>query len=200
MIAIIFPERGMPSRDGSSGRPDYVPGICTHRPSLCSIGCCIEFFQGYGVKLAFLCPSRGWPKLCNMQQLESIKVVTRLPKGNLRQDHSLPISARPHSPHTSCSAQNVGTCSSFGLPPFAVVGCLEERELVFGVRSGRRGVVLAVENRSVRLITKQKQACPVLTACLKSIVFTTFPPKIENTTTLFERRSTQQVIPWSVLR
>ena len=133
----------MPSRDGSSGRPDYVPGICTHRPSLCSIGCCIEFFQGYGVKLAFLCPSRGWPKLCNMQQLESIKVVTRLPKGNLRQDHSLPISARPHSPHTSCSAQNVGTCSSFGLPPFAVVGCLEERELVFSAeweRRERRGV------------------------------------------------------------
>lgn len=29
---------------------------------------------------------------------------------------------------------------------------------------------------------KNTQACPVLTACLKSIVFTTFPPKIETKT------------------
>ncbi len=42
MIAIIRLERGMPSRGGSSDRLDYVPAICTHRPSLPPIGYEIE--------------------------------------------------------------------------------------------------------------------------------------------------------------
>jgi len=33
-LAIILLERGMPSRCASSERIDYVPAICTHRPSL----------------------------------------------------------------------------------------------------------------------------------------------------------------------
>ena len=33
-LAIILLERGMPSRCASSKRIDYVPAICTHRPSL----------------------------------------------------------------------------------------------------------------------------------------------------------------------
>ena len=37
MIAIICLERGMPSRGASSERPDFVPALCTHRPSLLPI-------------------------------------------------------------------------------------------------------------------------------------------------------------------
>lgn len=33
-LAIILHERGMPSRCASSKHIDYVPAICTHRPSL----------------------------------------------------------------------------------------------------------------------------------------------------------------------
>ncbi len=48
MIAIICLERGMPSNGGSSDHPDYVPAICTHRPSLLPIGCKIEVLGGCG--------------------------------------------------------------------------------------------------------------------------------------------------------
>jgi hypothetical protein len=46
MIAIICLERGMPSKGGSSDRPDYVPVICTHRPSLLPIGFGTEILGG----------------------------------------------------------------------------------------------------------------------------------------------------------
>ena len=34
MIAIIRLQRGIPSKHESSARVDYVPALCTHRPSL----------------------------------------------------------------------------------------------------------------------------------------------------------------------
>jgi len=37
MIVIIRLERGIPSKCGSSARADYVPALCTHRPSLLPI-------------------------------------------------------------------------------------------------------------------------------------------------------------------
>jgi hypothetical protein len=37
MIVIIHLQRGMPSKRGSSTRIDYVPALCTHRPSLLPI-------------------------------------------------------------------------------------------------------------------------------------------------------------------
>jgi hypothetical protein len=42
MIAIIRLERGIPSKRESSARVDYVPALCTHRPSLLPIGCSDE--------------------------------------------------------------------------------------------------------------------------------------------------------------
>ena len=38
MIVIIRLERGIPSKCESSARADYVPALCTHRPSLLPIG------------------------------------------------------------------------------------------------------------------------------------------------------------------
>ena len=37
IIAIIDHERGIPSKRESSARVDYVPALCTHRPSLLPI-------------------------------------------------------------------------------------------------------------------------------------------------------------------
>jgi hypothetical protein len=43
MIAIIHLKRGMPSKRKSSACTDYVPALCTHRPSLLPIGWFSEF-------------------------------------------------------------------------------------------------------------------------------------------------------------
>lgn len=37
-------ERGIPSKRESSARVDYVPALCTHRPSLLPIGWSGEIF------------------------------------------------------------------------------------------------------------------------------------------------------------
>ena len=42
MVAIIDLERGIPSKRESPARVDYVPALCTHRPSLLPIGWLIE--------------------------------------------------------------------------------------------------------------------------------------------------------------
>ena len=42
----IHHERGMPCNWGSSGPNEYVPGSCTHRPSLSVMDCAVELFRG----------------------------------------------------------------------------------------------------------------------------------------------------------
>ena len=75
MIAIICLERGMSSKRVSSGRVDYVPVICTHRPSLLPIGLCVEFF---GADLSNGFAFGLYAKLNDIRKLEEAKVVTRL--------------------------------------------------------------------------------------------------------------------------
>ncbi len=48
MIEIIHLQRGMPSKRESSARIDYVPALCTHRPSLLPIE---RFSESRGVLL-----------------------------------------------------------------------------------------------------------------------------------------------------
>ena len=76
IIAIIDHERGIPSKCESSARVDYVPALCTHRPSLLPIEWFSEIFG--------LAPSRlnggdGAEKLLKLDHLEEVKVVTRFP-------------------------------------------------------------------------------------------------------------------------
>ena len=76
IIAIIDHERGIPSKRESSARVDYVPALCTHRPSLLPIEWFSEIFG--------LAPSRphgsvGAEKLLKLDHLEEVKVVTRFP-------------------------------------------------------------------------------------------------------------------------
>ena len=51
IIAIIDLERGIPSKRESSARVDYVPALCTHRPSLLPIGRLGEAFGLRGVRV-----------------------------------------------------------------------------------------------------------------------------------------------------
>ena len=44
MVAIVDLERGIPSKRESSARADYVPALCTHRPSLLPIEWLSESF------------------------------------------------------------------------------------------------------------------------------------------------------------
>ena len=77
IIAIIDHERGIPSKRESSARVDYVPALCTHRPSLLPI----EWFS----EISGLAPTRlleaalDAEKLLKLYHLEEVKVVTRFP-------------------------------------------------------------------------------------------------------------------------
>jgi hypothetical protein len=66
----------MPSRHESSARADYVPALCTHRPSLLPIEWLSE---------ALGLAQEGWQRppragnLVKLGHLEEVKVVTRFP-------------------------------------------------------------------------------------------------------------------------
>ena len=74
----------MPSKRVSSACVDYVPALCTHRPSLLPIEWLSE---------AFGLAQRGRQrplragKLSKLGHLEEVKVVTRSPLVNQRRDH-----------------------------------------------------------------------------------------------------------------
>ena len=76
IIAIIDNERGIPSKCESSARVDYVPALCTHRPSLLPIEWFSEIF---GLAQSRPNGSDGAEKLLKLDHLEEVKVVTRFP-------------------------------------------------------------------------------------------------------------------------
>ena len=66
----------MPSKRESSARVDYVPALCTHRPSLLPIEWLSEAF---GLDLGCWQRPLGSEKLSKLGHLEEVKVVTRFP-------------------------------------------------------------------------------------------------------------------------
>ena len=66
----------MPSKRESSARVDYVPALCTHRPSLLPIGCAGEAF---GLELVGGPPPALAEKFVKPSHLEEGEVVTRFP-------------------------------------------------------------------------------------------------------------------------
>ena len=64
-IAIVAHERGIPSKRDSSYRVDYVPALCTHRPSLLPIGSFSEAF-GLAVHVRGNFRRHGW-EACRTQ-------------------------------------------------------------------------------------------------------------------------------------
>jgi hypothetical protein len=64
-IAIVAHERGIPSKRDSSYRVDYVPALCTHRPSLLPIG---SFSEASGLAVHGRGnPSRYGGEVCRTQ-------------------------------------------------------------------------------------------------------------------------------------
>src|SRR3977135_1963370 len=84
----------MPSRHESSARADYVPALCTHRPSLLPIEWLSE---------AFGLAQEGWQrppragKLVKLGPLEEVNVSPGCLWVTLRKDHSgvRPLGAQP---------------------------------------------------------------------------------------------------------
>ena len=73
-IVIFARERGIPSKRKSSACVDYVPALCTHRPSLLPIELFSEML-GSGPTRA-----QAWvrtEKKFKLDHLEEVKVVTR---------------------------------------------------------------------------------------------------------------------------
>ena len=66
----------MPSRRESSARVDYVPALCTHRPSLLPIGCAGEAF---GLVAGRVSARPATEKFVKPSHLEEGEVVTRFP-------------------------------------------------------------------------------------------------------------------------
>ena len=64
----------MPSKRESSARVDYVPALCTHRPSLLPI----EWFSEIIGSAVSVSRSRA-EKTLKLDHLEEVKVVTRFP-------------------------------------------------------------------------------------------------------------------------
>ena len=71
-------ERGIPSRRESSAHADYVPALCTHRPSHLPIE---RFGEDFGLE------AQAQGKLFEPHRLEEGEVVTRFPLGNQRKDY-----------------------------------------------------------------------------------------------------------------
>ena len=73
---VIALQRGIPSKRESSARVDYVPALCTHRPSLLPIEWLSEVS---GLALAHRQRNAIAEKLIKLGHLEEVKVVTRFP-------------------------------------------------------------------------------------------------------------------------
>jgi hypothetical protein len=75
----------MPSKRKSSACVDYVPALCTHRPSLLPIGCAGEVF-GLAKLVVSTCYAK---KFIKPSHLEEGEVVTRFPLNSLADKSAL---------------------------------------------------------------------------------------------------------------
>ena len=77
IFEILDHQRGIPSKRKSAACVDYVPALCTHRPSLLPI----EWFSevsGFSTTCSAMGESSE-KKLPKLDHLEEVKVVTRFP-------------------------------------------------------------------------------------------------------------------------
>ena len=77
IFEILDHQRGIPSKRKSAACVDYVPALCTHRPSLLPI----EWFSEIlGLELSCSAMNEmDSGKLLKLDHLEEVKVVTRFP-------------------------------------------------------------------------------------------------------------------------
>ena len=75
-LQLLDLQRGIPSKRKSSACVDYVPALCTHRPSLLPI----EWLgEAFGLALWQVATPAETEKLSKLGHLEEVKVVTRFP-------------------------------------------------------------------------------------------------------------------------
>ena len=74
-MEIIDLQRGIPSKRESSTRIDYVPALCTHRPSLLPI----EWLSELSGLLRVGATQHANGKEIKLDHVEEVKVVTRFP-------------------------------------------------------------------------------------------------------------------------
>ena len=93
MIVIIRLERGIPSKCESSARADYVPALCTHRPSLLPI-------EWSGENVGFCALRTGSPVIC------ARKVVQTLPFRGRRSRNKVSV-GEPAEGSLTCNPQQL---------------------------------------------------------------------------------------------
>ena len=75
-LQLLDLQRGIPSKRKSSACVDYVPALCTHRPSLLPIEWPGETF---GLDFGSWQQQLETEKLSKLDHLEEVEVVTRFP-------------------------------------------------------------------------------------------------------------------------
>ncbi|KAK7325472.1 hypothetical protein VNO80_34391 [Phaseolus coccineus] len=108
IIAIVGLQRGIPSKRESSARVDYVPALCTHRPSLLPIEWSGEVF-GLRRRGRVRCPRRahnGWGSSSRVRRREGGR-ATRCIRSQAR------VSRQNTNPGASC-AKEYEAVSKFG--------------------------------------------------------------------------------------
>ena len=91
IIAIIDHERGIPSKRESSARVDYVPALCTHRPSLLPIEWLVRSPDRRQRDFTVVA---GGEKLLKLDHLEEVKSRNKVSVGEPAEG-SLPIAFKP---------------------------------------------------------------------------------------------------------
>ena len=117
-IAIVAHERGIPSKRDSSYRVDYVPALCTHRPSLLPIG---SFSEASGLAVHGRGnPSRHGGEVCRTQISRGSKSRNKVSVGEpaegslqvlLCLSHRLRYTHLPHDSGSLGSLERVTNCS-----------------------------------------------------------------------------------------
>ena len=82
----------MPSKRDSSDRVDYVPALCTHRPSLLPIGCAGEML---GLAVDGGSPHSATENFIKPSHLEEGEVVTRFPLTAITSGKEAALKRRP---------------------------------------------------------------------------------------------------------
>ena len=82
----------MPSKRDSSDRVDYVPALCTHRPSLLPIGCAGEML---GLAVDGGSPHSATENFIKPSHLEEGEVVTRFPLTHITSGKEAALKRRP---------------------------------------------------------------------------------------------------------
>ena len=126
MIVIIRFERGIPSKCESSARADYVPALCTHRPSLLPIG-------WSGENVGFCAISEEAAPQGAVSSPRAGKVVQTLPSRGRRSRNKVSVGEPAEGSLTCFLSLPLGQETKTKPKPFAIPGFLVGGSLLRGL-------------------------------------------------------------------